>query len=246
MRRGEMERGLRLMEEAMDYNIRHADDPCPEVLESSGKAAFLLGQPERARALLDQALAHNLGVGRMTNTPEILGWLGEVALMTGDADEAERRFGEYLIAAQELGKRMGIEYALSGLARVRLRRGDAAYARAALSQAMRLASERGRAIVADDIEVAAELLAAEGRFEDGARLLGTAAVWRERERMPLPIPYRDDHGRQVSQLAKALDSETFATALDEGRRLPNSEALALAFRVAEVKPAHGGGRAAPN
>ena len=228
--RGEMAEGLRLMEEAMSYNIRHADDPCPEVLESSAQAAFLRGELELARVLFEQALAHNRDVGRAANLPDLLGWLGEVALSSGDFAEAGQRFGEHLSTAQELGKRREIEYALWGLARVALRRDDAVYARSALSQAMRMTSESGRAIVADDIETAAELLAAEGRFEDAARLLGAAEVWREAARLPLPAPYRPHQGRLVSQVAKALDPESFAKAWDEGRRLPIREARALAFR----------------
>ena len=72
------------MEEATGYNLRHADDPCPDVLETGGQCAFLLGRSDEARELIEGALEHCREVGMTARVAELLGHLGDVALAGGD------------------------------------------------------------------------------------------------------------------------------------------------------------------
>lgn len=230
LHRGDAAEAQCLMDEATGYNLRHADDPCPGVLQAGGECAFLLRRCDEARELLEGALGHSREVGMTARVPELLGHLGGVALAGGDCEEADRRFREQLTTAQELGNTRETEYALWGLARVAVRRGDAVYARSALTQALRIVRQSGRAIHPDDLEAVAEMLTAEGRLEDAAIVLGAEEACRQRRRLPIPVVHVPGHDRLVSQVAAGLESDAVAKAWSHGRGLSVNEAADLAFR----------------
>ena len=231
LHRGDSAEARRLMDEATGYNLRHADDPCPDVLETGGEYAFLLGRCDEARELIEEALGHCREVGWTVKVGNLLRLLGNVALAVGDHAEAERRFREQLTTAQELGNTRQTEHALWGLAQVAVRRGEPVYARSALTQAMRIVRESGRAIDPDDLEASAEILTAEGRLVDAAVVLAAEETLRERHRLPIPVVHGPGHHRLVSQVAAGLDSDAFAKAWSHGRGLSADEAAHLAFRM---------------
>ena len=242
LRRGDAAEARRLMDGATEYNLRHADDPCPDVLETGGQCAFLVGRCDEATDLLERALRHVRDVGMTAKVATLLRELGEVALAGGDHAEAGRRFREQLATAQELGNTRETEYALWGLARVAVRLGDAVYARSALTQAMRLVRESGRAIDPDDLEAVAEMLTAEGRFEDAATVLGAQEACRQHRHQPIPVVHGPGHDRLVSQVAAGLESDAFAKAWRHGQGLSVDEAADLAFRAPASDPTSGSRR----
>ncbi len=239
LRRGDAAEARNLMDEAAGYNLRHHDDPCPDVLQAGGQCAFLLGRCDEARELIERALGHCREVGMTARVAELLGLLADVALAGDDWEEADRRFRDQLTTAQELGNTRETEYALWGLARLAVRRGDSVYARSALTQAMRIVRESGRAIGPDDLEAVAELLTAEARFEDAATVLGAEEACRQRRRLPIPVVHVAGHDRLVSQVAASLESDAFAKAWSHGRELSVKDAADLAFRAPASGPTSG-------
>ena len=237
IRRGSLEEAQRLISEAFEYNVRHADDPCPVLFVTAGWVAFFQGDLHRGRALLERSLAHSRDVGGKAHLPGLLGRLGEVALVAGDVSEAFERFSEQLSVASEIGDRWEIEFALRDLARVAMRRGDAVYARSAVDQSVRMARSSGRTIQPDDIDAWAGLLRLEGRAEDAVRLLGAAEARREALGMPLPPVYVAGHERLVAEVTAGLEPDSVAEAWSEGRQLAVEDVLDLAFSRGSTAPA---------
>ena len=233
-RRGDLVEAKRMSDESFAYNLRHLDDPCPEIFVSNGWVALLLGNLEQARQRLERAVAQTRAVGSRGHLPDKLGRLGEVALVSGNDAEALDLFTEHLAAAREIGGAYEVQLALQGLARVAIRRGEPVNARTRLVEALRILLASGRALLADDLEPVAALLALEGRAEDAARVLGAAELRREQLGTPLPPPYVAEHERLVATVASALDSDRFSVTWEAGRCLSPPKALAIAFDAVAV------------
>ncbi len=78
--------------------------------------ARLRGEPARARALYQEALATFRVLGERPTVASILDGLGEVAIALGDFGAARTRFAESLALYREMGSTRGIGIALSGFA----------------------------------------------------------------------------------------------------------------------------------
>ena len=100
---------------------------------------------------------------------------------------------------------------------------------------MRIVRESGRAIHPDDLDAVAEMLTAEGRFEDAAVVLGAEEACRQHRRQPIPVVYVPGHDRLLSQVAAGLESDAFAKAWSHGRGLSVDEAADLAFRAPALR-----------
>jgi tetratricopeptide (TPR) repeat protein len=218
---GDERSALELMDEALSYNLRHAEDPCPMLRARSGHIALLLGDFGPARARLEEAVRYSREAGQLFHLSGELGWLGEVAYLDGAMAEAEGLFTQQLSASKEQGAWVWTRHALLWLAKVAVRRGDVEGARPLVEE---LQSMRTGGIVSDpeELEAVVELLAAEGRCHDAAHLLGTAEALREALGEPVPRAYRPALERVVSQVVSGMGPEPFAAARAEGRRALDS------------------------
>lgn len=222
LRRGHESSAQQLMEEALRYNVRHADDPCPALRARSGHNALLLGDLVVARSRLEQAVRYSRDTGQAFNLSGELGWLGEVAFVEGDMEEAARLFTEQLFVARKQGVWVWSRHAVLWLAKVAIRRRDVASARGLLEEVHRLSRSRDIATDPEEVEAMAELMAVEGRGKEAARLLGTAEALRDSLGEPVPPAYRPGLEGVRSQVASGLEPEAFAAAWAEGRSDPTS------------------------
>ena len=218
VRRGDESAARQLMDEALGYNLRHADDPCPMLRGAAGHLSLLLGDFEEARRRLEEANRYSRETGQPLRLTWDLGWLGEVAFLEGDIGEAERLLSEQLSVAREQGAWFGTHHALVWLAKVAIRQGDVPSARALADEAQRMSRPRRLTTDPGELEVVAELLTAEGRHEEAARLLGRAEAAREALGEPIPPAYRRSLDGLTSQVGSGLEPEAFAAAWADGRR----------------------------
>ena len=214
---GDERSALELMDEALSFNLRHAEDPCPMLRARSGHIALLLGDFGPARERLEEAVRYSREAGQLFHLSGELGWLGEVAYLDGTMEEAEGLFTQQLSASKEQGAWVWTRHALLWLAKVAVRRGDVVGARH-LVEELQSMSRTGVVRDPEELEAIVELLAAEGRCPDAAHLLGTAEALREALGEPVPRAYSPALERVVSNVIAAIGPEPFATARAEGRR----------------------------
>jgi predicted ATPase/class 3 adenylate cyclase len=223
LRRGDEQTAQRLMDEALGYNLRHSDDPCPVLRERAGIVALLRGDLERARELLEEALSHNRETGQRPFLAAELGWLGETAFLNDDIDGAGRYFAEQLSTGREQGLWIWVRHALMWLTKVAIRKGDLMQARSAMDEVHRMSRNRGSAVDPEEVEAEAGVLAAEGRPASAARALSAAAARREMLGEPVPPAYRRDHERLMGEVASSLGPEAFSMAWTHRDAFPNEE-----------------------
>ena len=224
VRRGDEPTARQLMDEALGYNLRHADDPCPVVRARAGYVAMLLGDFEQARQRLEEADRYNRETGQLLPLALGLGWLGKLAYLEDDMAEAERLLSEQLSAAREQGVWFATRHALLWLAKVAIRREDLMSARPLADEVHRMSHARRLAPDPEELETVAELLVAECRHEEAARLLGQAEAVREAGGELVPRAYRRGLDDLMSQVASGLESEAFEAAWAEGRAAASAAA----------------------
>lgn len=217
LRRGEESAARQLMDEALGYNLRHADDPCPMLRHWAGNIALLLGDFLSARRRLEEAVRYNRDTGQSSHLAADLGRLGEVAFLEGDVEAAERLLDEQLSIARAQGLWFWTRHGLQWLAKVAIRRGDVASARGLLEDVQRMSRLPEIATDPDELEAVAELLASEGRAQEAARLLGTAEALRQALGEPVPPAYRPGLDGVASKVASRLGPDALAAAWAEGR-----------------------------
>lgn len=219
LRRGDEESGRALMDQALDYNVRNAGDPCPMLVAHAGLQALLRGELRQARQRLEEAVAHSRVTGQPFHLAIHLAWLGEVEFLDGHVEIATRMFDEQLAIARKQGVWVWTRHALLWLARVALRRGDRTVGRPSWEEAQRMSLRRGSATDPEELEVGAELLMAEGQCEEAARMLGAADALRTATGQPVPAAYRPNLDRLRSEIAVALNPGPFDAASNEGPRM---------------------------
>ena len=217
LRRGDESAARQLMDEALGYNLRNADDPCPMLRSRSGNIALLLGDFVHAKRRLEEAVSYNRDTGQSSHLAADLGWLGEVTFLQGDVEGAERLFDEQLSIARAQGIWVWTRHALQWLAKVAIRRGDVASARGLLEEVQRMSRTPAIATDPEELEAVAELLASESRAHEAARLLGMAEALREALGQAVPPAYRPGLDGVTSKVASGLAPEALAVAWAEGR-----------------------------
>src|SRR4030095_2645925 len=112
-------------------------------LEDAGGVALVVGQPDRATALLEESMATGqaLQAAGLGATPRPY-HLGTVAHWRGDADSAVAWYERLLEITREHEHTAGIADNLAGLGRAVLLQGDVARAVALLEESLQLASGR--------------------------------------------------------------------------------------------------------
>ena len=157
-------------------------------------------------------MGHKGGIARS------LGRLGGVAASQGEYATAAALYQECLALRRELGDQRSIANCLERLAGLAARCGE-------MEQRAGSGSEGGGA-------------AFDGNdprpyYERAARLLGAAAVLRERLGTPLAPSERDEHERWVRIARAELEAITFETVWAEGLAMPLEQAMNYAMRPAQ-------------
>jgi ATP/maltotriose-dependent transcriptional regulator MalT len=198
-----------------------------------GQVARGRGDLERATAYLEGGVARLRAAGEPWLAASYLTNVGVIALERGDLERAAACCEESLSFARRTGADFVAATALAGLADVARRRGDLADAKA-LGREQLLAWRRlnAPAHLAESLEGLALTAAAAGEdtwAERSARLLGAAAVLRERVGTP-PSSMGQAYMEQLAVPARAaLGEERWAAAFAAGRGLSLEEAIAEAL-----------------
>ena len=190
------------------------------------------GRISLARARMDEQLAS----ARELGDRKLIGWaltnLGRAAVEAGDLTAARARQDEALYLAEAIGDRRLEMYALTNRGEVCQASKDYPAARAFHQRSLELAQALGEPrIVADNLEELARVEAADASPALAARLLGAAQALRERMSEPITGPDLARHDHVIANVRRALGDEQYQAAWDEGRSMPEQQAITLAART---------------
>lgn len=185
-------------------------------------AAFhaLEGASDGAEAELERAfaIAERLGSELAAANVDLIG--GIVALRSGDLDRAEANMRRLLAWLEGTSYTGAHPETLARLGIVAELRGDLDRALELHARACRMALDgTDRRAAAFTLEAAAAGLAAAGRAEDAALLLGAAVARRDAMGLPLPLPEREHVDRAEAAAREALGDEPFAEVFARGQGL---------------------------
>jgi predicted ATPase/transcriptional regulator with XRE-family HTH domain len=224
---GDFARATRLLEESVD--LHH------ELGDGEGWAQCRLGLGDVARDLGDAAgvrkhTEESLAVYRAFGTQWALGFafnnLAVAAYLEGDLPQALALVNDSAALFRRQRSDASLAEVLVTQGNILRAQGEEAAAYEALIEALRLAWVVGpRLVVVGALEGLAVVLAQRGQAEWAARLLGAAAV--SRERMGTPVrPVDRSTLEQTRETARAaLDAETFTSMWEAGSREPLEQSL---------------------
>jgi len=207
------------------------------ILGNLAVAAGHQGQLGLARARMEEQLASARELGDRKLTGWALTNLGLLAIEVGDLAAARARQEEALRLAQEIGDRRVESYALTHRALVCQADGDYPAARTLHQRALRLAQALGEPrIIAENLEELARVEAADVNPGLAARLLGAAQALRERLGEPIAGPDLARHHHLIASVRQALGDPHYQAAWDQGRTMPEPQAITLAAATPAVRP----------
>ena len=199
------------------------------ILGNLAVAAGNQGQLGLARARMEEQLASARELGDRKLTGWALTNLGLLAIEAGDLAAARARQEEALRLAQEIGDRRVETYALTHRGLVCQADGDYPAARTLHQRALQLAQALGEPhIIAENLEELARVEAADANPGPAALLLGAAQALRERLGEPIPGPNLARHNEVIANLRRALGDEHYQASWDQGRSMPEQQAITLA------------------
>jgi len=199
------------------------------ILGNLAVAAGNQGQLGLARARMEEQLASARELGDRKLTGWALTNLGLLAIEVGDLAAARARQEEALRLAQEIGDRRVETYALTHRGLVCQADGDYPAARTYHQRALRLAQALGEPhIIAENLEELARVEAADANPGLAALLLGAAQAPRERLGEPISGPNLARHNEVIANLRRALGDEHYQASWDQGRSMPEQQAITLA------------------
>ena len=199
------------------------------ILGNLAVAAANQGRIGLARARMEEQLASARELGDRKLTGWALTNLGLAATEAGDLTTARARQDEALRLAQEIGDRRLETYALTHRALACRADGDYPAARTFHQRSLQLAQALGEPhIIAENLEELASVEAADANPGLAARLLGAAQALRERLNEPIPGPGLARHNQVIANLRRALGDEQYQAAWDQGRSMPEQQAITLA------------------
>jgi tetratricopeptide (TPR) repeat protein len=200
-----------------------------------GWIALEMGDYPHARACCEQGL--RIATEQGSQSGQVFATLGLAfaARRDGKLDLAEELLGELLETARRYESTAG--HALfQSMVMVELgflteRRGDPAAALALHLDALDVAiGQHGHRDVAWALQGVASALAAGGRADPAARILGAAAALRRSIAMPMAPTDEEEVNRTTAMIRAALGADAFVAAYDHGGGLKPEAARALATR----------------
>jgi hypothetical protein len=155
--------------------------------------------------------------------------LGIEATEAGDLAAARALQDEALYLRQEIGDRRLAMYALTNRGLVSQADGDYPAARRFQRRSLELAQALSEPrIIVDNLEELAAIESADGNPGLAARLLGAARALRDRLSEPIQEPDLARYSQLLASLRQALGDEHYQTAWDQGRAMPEQQAITLA------------------
>ncbi len=228
--KGDYAQASELYRQSLDIRRRLGDKPrIASLFSNLGIIALYGGECDDARAYHEAALSIRRELGDRWAIANSLNNLALVVHELGDAAQARVLLEQALAISREIGDRWSVANTLSSLGDVALTQGDLAAARAFLVESLAISRElNDRTGLAFLLEYFGVLAAKHARPERALRLAGAAAALRENIGAPLSPSEQSrlDHHLEVACPEwPAAKRQHF---LDEGRRLPPEEAMALA------------------
>ncbi|HET9949045.1 MAG TPA: BTAD domain-containing putative transcriptional regulator [Longimicrobiales bacterium] len=216
--------------------LRDGDDPAALsfALTGLGLATGLAGDAAAAHRLFEEAQSELGGIegARARGFPYLLPhafadyWRGVVALFHGNPARARSSFEASIGAGRALSSHPSIAHPLAALARLHTVEGDFAAARDCLSESLPIhARHDDRWGLADALEAAAQLAAAEGEPERAARLLGASDGLRDSTGLGLPPHLLAARARLLEVMREALGADALERARARGRGMTVGAAL---------------------
>ncbi len=176
--------------------------------------------------------------------PYALGDMGEMLVHAGERERGRALLEASLALHRKLGHTFGAGMKLCMLARLTQEDGEAAAAAAFYADGLRaMWAVRHATTVSLAATGLAGLMAAAGRVDRAARLLGSAEGMVERSGAPLQAPWVPVRDEAIRRARAALGDGRFVTTAAAGRALPLGAAVAEALAVADALAA---GRPVPD
>ncbi|MBW3588796.1 MAG: tetratricopeptide repeat protein [Actinobacteria bacterium] len=234
-RRGAYDEALTLFLECLSrYRELGATDGIALELNNAGWLAFLQGDLERSRSLLEEAISiHRNNPRRKVHLASSTHSLGEVLRVSGDLDGARALLEQSLTLSTELGIKFQRVAALLSLAEVARHENDLEAAKRLVKEAVE--EVQGSQEIrwrADALYGCGLVAAAEGDRLRAARLLGAAEAQRISLNQKIPPVYVSTYQREVDALRSALDPEQFEKAWADGRAMAADRATEYALTSA--------------
>jgi non-specific serine/threonine protein kinase len=194
--------------------------------------ANLQGDYESARSFLEQSLSigREIGPAGKYGISWSLIFLGDGALNQGDSERAETYYSESVTLLRELGEKSFLAYSLRRLGILALHLGDYARATALCKESLTLNIElEEQPGIVMCLAALAAIIAAQGKGERAAQLLGAVEFLAGTLATPLPMMDRMQYDRHRAAVRAQLDEASFAAASAAGRALTMEQAIAYAI-----------------
>ncbi len=205
------------------------------VLYNLGDAALESGNLEQAAKVIEESLE----LARVAGDPALGVWaladFGLLSYYRGDLDAAVRALAEAIGGARALSDRLATATSLIGLGLVARRRGEPERALALGREALTLLREMGKPNgIALAFGLLATAMAAAGRAEAAARLLGVSVALRDKLSILQPAYEREDTEQALAPARAALGEAAWAAAFAAGRALSLEDAVREALGEGKV------------
>jgi len=209
---------------------RDSDDPAAvaNALSNLGAIVLATGDTKRAGGLLAEAVTLARDAGDQRVAALAINNFGDLALTAGDYERAEPLFEESLDLLRARGDTANIARSLFNLGAVALELGRFDDARARFRESLTFARQaEDKEDIVWCLEGFAAVAAAAGRGGDAAVLLGAASALLAEIGAEFKPFERQLHARTERQAAALCGDASFAAAVERGRSLSLSAALAL-------------------
>lgn len=213
---------------------------------SLGLLAMLRDDGAAAQAWLSEALARFRAVGDEWFAAHVLNSLGDLAQGQGHYARAVEHYQASLVMLRRWGGLGSIPSVLHNLGHVALQRGDAQGALGSFCESLALFRRHGdQRGVAECLAGVAAALGALRQARCAVRLFGAAEALLDACGAVLPPANRARYARNLAAVRMQLGDADFRSLLQEGRALPEDEAVAFALHEARGAPAQGEDAGAP-
>jgi predicted ATPase/DNA-binding SARP family transcriptional activator len=188
------------------------------------------GDLDEGQRALEESVRRSRRLGNIRSVASWTRSLGWIAFLRHDHAHARRLFEESLAVHRSLDDAWGIAGSLSNLSLLALESNDIATAEALLKETLGLEQKGGyRHRLANSLEVAARLAAAQDRPRRAARLYGAASFLRASPDGDAVDFCLLDPALDVDRIRSTLGEHDFESAWTEGRAMSVSESVAYAL-----------------
>lgn len=202
------------------------------LLNNLGTAASDEGDYAEAERYYRESLAESRELGDKRMVAMNLANIGEVAFYTGSHEQANALYEEGLALSREMGSKDITAICLAGLGMVAVRRGQSAKAAPLFNESLLLVQELGTEENATlSVIGTANVALMEGQPEQAARLLGAVEASFKSNPTSTKAAELSWCKQLHAQVRQALDEETFAECLAEGRAITLEKAVAFAIET---------------